>query len=318
MYSLRVILAFALVCSMVACTSKPKRSKSKNSGTTGSSATGRASSTPGAAGAGQVFLTALGRIVATDATRTAVRFSDSAALGGLGGDWTALAGYGATDAVLAQAQGAGIRSTQARYAVTAGTGPAVTGPVVTVLSGGQDPAAVKTALTAKGWTADGDRLVAPAAAGGAYPMVRAIGSDVLMGRDAALLATADQAKSLAADPVLRSLAECLGGVVVAQYADTPADTIAVGALRSGDGRTHAVVCSAWPSPSAAQGAAAAQKTAYWSYRSPIDGQTPIAAQFDEVTVTVTGSVVRVDSVVARPDVVLDAFTGQRLPYLRFQ
>ncbi|MEV4513277.1 hypothetical protein AB0K00_30410 [Dactylosporangium sp. NPDC049525] len=318
MHALRVVLAFALVFSVAACTSKPKRSKSKGAGTAGSAATGRASSTPGAGGAGQVFLTALGRIVATDATRKAVRFSDSTALVRLGGDWQALAGYGATDAVLAQAQGAGIRQAQARYAVTAGTGPAVTGPAVTVLAGGQDAAAVQAALTAKGWTVDGDRLMAPAKAAGAYPMVRAVGSDVLMAKDAALLATADQATSLAADPVLRSLAECLGGVVVAQYAATPVDTIAVGALRSGDGRTHAVVCSAWPSPNAAQGAAAGQKTAYESYRSPIDGQTPTAAQFDEIRVAVIGSVVRLDSVVAGPNVLLDAFTQQRLPYLKFQ
>ncbi|WP_344510488.1 hypothetical protein [Dactylosporangium maewongense] len=304
MHALRVILAFSLAFSMAACSSKPKRTKNRssdhsNAGVTGTSPTRRASSTP----SGTAFLTALGRIEAGDATRKVVRFSDTTALNGLGAEWKALAGYGTHSA--SPGEGYGINHTTATYAVTAGTGP-----IVTVLAGGQDPATVQAALTAKGWTADGDRLIAPKQsadrAAGVYPVVRAIGSDVLIGSAGATLDVVSAARSLAGDPVPRSLADCLGGVVVAHYASTATGAVAVGTLRpSSDAKIHAVVCSAAASPAAAEQSAAAQRTAYGS------GTAPLA----NATVTVTGSVVRVDGVVTGPKVVLDAFTRSALPGL---
>ncbi|GAA2609472.1 hypothetical protein GCM10010399_45370 [Dactylosporangium fulvum] len=310
MIRFRAVVVAALGLSLTACSSSPSAPQA-----------GSSTGAPPAASsaAGTTLVTALGRIAATEYSRRHVRFSDNDAIRKIGNMWEEMAGYGSQDLVMLELQGEfGLRNGQARYAVTAGESP---GRLV-VLAGGQDASKIRSALTAKGWTADGDRLVAPKQSADAevigakslLPQVRLAGDEMLVGSDTAPLTdvVTDPGKSLAADPAVRSLADCLGDVVLAELAGP----VAVGVPRpSAGGKIRAVVCSSWDSDASATAAAQRQRTAYSSGRSRSAPDTPYAELFRDVDVTATGRMVRVEATVAGPSTVLDAFVQRDLPAL---
>jgi hypothetical protein len=186
----------------------------------------------GGSGGGTGLEQALRRVAANSATRTWVSYDATGKLTELVGKQLTASGYGAlllrgtSLGPVAQhlADDTGIAALDAEYGISTGLPP----NTVSVLAGGQHADRLGSALTASGWTKNGDRYIAPAANTITderrviyaldFPQVRADGSDVIFGKAKADLGAAGhpEGKTLADDEPTRALADCLGDVVVAQ------------------------------------------------------------------------------------------------------
>ncbi|GAA3389384.1 hypothetical protein [Cryptosporangium minutisporangium] len=220
---------------------------------------------------------ALERISASDTTRQQITFDDTAALTELSDDADPAVGFGGL--VLAGSPAlsgdlktvektTGLRPRSASFTISAGRTPAV----VAVVAGGQNADDVEKTLTASGWKADGDQLVASpdgsVSDGTTLPIhlarVRADGSDVVYAGNGARVSDVGRSGSaradgdtLADDRRVAALADCLGDVVAAtfvvgQQQGSPT-MVAVGVRRpkTGDDTPRAVTCTAWSTSAAA-------------------------------------------------------------------
>jgi len=224
------------------------------------------------AAAATPFLTALGRIAATDNTRKQIVYSETAAMVKLTeGEWSQMAARGAQPFGPEMEQ-FGIVTKAANWSITAGAAPSH----VMIIAGGQDTALVKTSLQKQGYTLDGDILKAPsefaddltASLAPLLPQARATGSDVVVaGRTGAFTdVITDASTSLAADARVKEIVDCLGDVVTADIYTTlkAVPVVAVGVRRpeTSAATAQAVVCTAWASTDAAKTAANQQENAY--------------------------------------------------------
>ncbi|WP_238008325.1 hypothetical protein KZZ52_58615 [Dactylosporangium sp. AC04546] len=237
-----------------------------------------------------VLLTALGRVAAGAGS---VRFSDDEELRTIQSvapgpnTWGEIALFGSSG-IGTESQRYGVRIDQAVYTVTVGAAPSQ----AVLVSGQQDAALLKTTLGKLGYKAEGDRLVAPAAAAAPVGQVRTLGTDVVLGGHSASL---DVFSGSAVDPALTALATCLGDVVVAQLSGR----VAVGVRASRTAEIRTVVCTTWDSPAAASAAADKQRAAY---------PAPASAE-----VTASGAVVRAVSTVKSPRTMFESLDKQTLP-----
>lgn len=212
---------------------------------------------------------ALSRIAATADTRKSVSFDDTSRLARFAGTKQ---GYGdlrsSAAATLASyskiiEEQPGIALAKADYTVTAGQPPKTVG----VVAGGQDADKVTHGLTDLGWRDGQGHLTAPdpmsitdetlAPLALSLAKVHPEDADLIYGGGAANLDDADHPSgpTLADDPRILALAECLGDVVAARV-ETPTmlgklhpTAIAVGVrapARDTD-TPHVVVCASWAS-----------------------------------------------------------------------
>jgi hypothetical protein len=230
-------------------------------------------------GGGNSLQAALGRVSDTANTRTQIWYDDTAALVKLAGRaWASQTGFAllrgmgafnlAPEAELLPA-GPGINLLNEDYAISAGQPPREVG----LVEGGQDAGRIKSGLSRLGWKPAGGKLVAPpagsvrgsTAAGPSYTLhlaqVMVSGADVSYGDSQADLSQIGQpsGQTLAQDPRISALADCLGNVVASSIGiynggEQPAPAeVAVG-IRSPASNTaapRAVACVSWPSAAAA-------------------------------------------------------------------
>lgn len=220
---------------------------------------------------------ALATIADNPNTRAEIQYDDTAALVDLAGaSWSStkgfapLRGYGSGSLASygrVLADSLHLRMFDADYGITAGRPPRS----ISVLRGGQGSVSL-AALRKWGWRTRGDRLVAPSLdrVGGnptvtasltpVLAQVRSSDSNLVYGSSRARLDQADTAGgfgrfgadgTLAGDPRVGALADCLGDVVAADILGTDlpggATGIAVG-VRRPDRNTdtpHAVACVSW-------------------------------------------------------------------------
>lgn len=229
----------------------------------------------GGSGAGSGLTAALSRIADTSNTRSSIDYDNTAALVALAGKRISGKGYatltGSGAAILQSAipelqSQAAINMFDEQYSISAGQPPSVLG----VLAGGQNSAQVTKGLTKQGWKKQGNQLVMLAlnlenqldsATGGQLARVQPSGSDVIYGMAQANLSQAGSPSgtTLAQDPLISAVANCLGNVVAAEItgkysgpAQKPA-AVAVGisSPSSSTAAPHVVACVAWPSSAAA-------------------------------------------------------------------
>ncbi|WP_433817666.1 hypothetical protein [Actinomadura scrupuli] len=188
----------------------------------------------GSDGDGTALERALSKVPAGQPARTSVSFDDTAGLtkvAGKGsgssdpGSYAGLRGYGSGPVLAYSSQVKGLTPAAATFTVTAGTPPRA----VSLLSGGQDSGQVADKLTAAGYRRDGKNLAAPGLgavkdptfAGLTLSMAkfRASGHDIAYGGSGADLSDlgSPSGKSLADDPLIKPLADCLGDVVAADF-----------------------------------------------------------------------------------------------------
>lgn len=231
----------------------------------------------GGAAAGNGLAAALARVSDTANNRSAIYYDNTAELVTLTGKslkaetngYAQLRGQGAIVLLSTLAfltDDTGIKLFDENYAISAGSPPAS----LMLIAGGQDTSLVTGRLVKEGWKKDADGTLAgpaPAAAGGStgqyaqfMKQVRVANSDLLAGGSTADLSQlgSPPGKTLAADPGISALADCLGNVVAATIyggtSITAAPTeVAVGISQpaSASARPHAVVCVSWPSQAAA-------------------------------------------------------------------
>jgi hypothetical protein len=229
----------------------------------------------GGSGGGTGLTAALSRVADTSNTRSQIYYDDTAALVELAGKRLAGTGYaplrglgaGGLQSAIPELQSqADINVFDEQYAISTGTPPAVVG----VLAGGQNAAQVTKDLTKQGWKRHGSQLVMlplnlsnslAGATAGTIARVQPSGSDVIYGMQAASLSQAGSppGKTLAQNPLISALANCLGHVVAAgifsNYTGPPQKpaAVAVGVTSPASNASvpHAVACVAWPSSGAA-------------------------------------------------------------------
>lgn len=233
----------------------------------------------GGSGGGASLRAALGRVADTSGNRSQIWYDNTAQLVRLAGsDWISQKGFaplramGAGDLSTAEPQlttVTGINPISENYAILVDAPPRDLG----LIAGGQDAGTVTSDLTRLGWTHNGGRLVGPspvtmknAAANAIFALdmaqVTASGSDISYGSAHADLSQIGhpRGQTLASDPVISSLASCLGNVVTARISTynqaglRPAPSeVAVGVLTpaSNSATPRAVVCASWPSAAAA-------------------------------------------------------------------
>lgn len=222
---------------------------------------------------------ALSRVAATEDTRASVTFDDTATLVELAGTEPGpdqdghgdLRGHGAASLANVApviAERPGISLVEADFSVSAGMPPRVVG----LVAGGQDTARISEGLADLGWTRDERTLTAPglgelddaqlATLTLHLAKARAEGSDLVYGGAGANLAHAGEPSgpTLADDPRITALSDCLGDVVAATVA-TPRlggplqpTAVAVG-VRTPAANTdtpHAVACLSWSSAAEAE------------------------------------------------------------------
>jgi hypothetical protein len=228
---------------------------------------------------------ALSRVADNSNMRSFISYDDTAALVKLAGRTFKSAGYSSligqgtgnliTFAPIIQSD-AGINVLGEQYAISAGLPPASVG----LLVGGQNAAAVSGKLTAQGWKRKGQLLVMlplnlsnklDGETTGALSQVQMTGSDIVYGQPQANLSLAGSpgGQTLAQDPLISALANCLGDVVAADitakypFGALPPTAVAVGVGRpsSNTAVPHGVLCVAWPSSAAASQYAAALRKA---------------------------------------------------------
>jgi hypothetical protein len=264
----------------------------------------------GGSGGGTGLDAALSRVADNSNTRSLVLYDDTAALVKLAGKrlgtgYGPLAGTGAggLQSYFAVIQGqAGLRPLDEHYAISAGSPPAAVG----ILVGGQNADQVTRGLTRQGWKRDGARLVMlplnlsnplDGETAGWLSQVQPTGSDVIYGQPQADLrqAGAPAGPTLAQNPQISALANCLGDVVAAAIlavyntgaAVKPAVAVGVSRPASNAAVPHAVACVAWPSSDAASRYAANLRQALASGKSLASNQ-PWSAIVRRASVTIVG------------------------------
>jgi hypothetical protein len=232
-------------------------------------------SSGGGAAGGTGLDAALSRVADNSNMRSFISYDDTAALVKLGGKafkpagFSSLIGHGTgnlVDFFQILPSEAGINVLDEQYAISAGLPPASVG----LLAGGQNAAAVSGKLTAQGWKRKGQLLVMlplnlsnklDGETTGVLSQVQMTGSDLVYGLPQANLSMAGSpsGQTLAQDPLIGSLANCLGDVVAADitakypFGAQPPTAIAVGVSRpaSNTAVPEGVVCVAWPTSAAA-------------------------------------------------------------------
>jgi hypothetical protein len=232
----------------------------------------------GGASGGDSLDAALTHVADTAATRSQIAYDHTAELVRLSGTglrttpkgFGVLRGWGASPLAefLAVLTGdTGISLLKGDYAITAGSPPRM----VTLVSGGQSGSLVTSHLTKLGWKQNGGMLTAPPFNSGgsqkaaqyslSLHVVRTTGSDVTVGGSGANLSQigTPHGPTLASNPVVKALANCLGDVVAAQIGvggnlggGHPV-AVAVG-IRTPSSNTvtpHAIACVAWSSQAGA-------------------------------------------------------------------
>ncbi|MFF5227955.1 hypothetical protein [Dactylosporangium sp. NPDC000521] len=277
---------------------------------------------PGADGGDTELVKALSRLADTEDFRKNILFADEAVAlrfprvtSDRAVNWRTLIGRGSArlrpeTKILPDY---GIRLDNSEYVVTAGT------PLrdVTLVAGGQDPAAVTGKLLAAGWRAEDGDLVAPPIFTDdwhmrflsiALPLVHGEGVDLFVGGDDANWDDARVApeRSLAANPTIRALADCLGDAIAAYFRTRTHDdrtfVIAAGVQRKGAGSgkpAKVVVCSSWSTAEDMDRSVAEQRQQY--------AQGRPAEVFRDVMVTAVGGerhLVRVTADSREPDAIL--------------
>ena len=274
---------------------------------------GCSSGSGGAGGsAGTGLDVALASVADTAAARAGVSYDDTAELVRLSGaslgatkGFALLRGWGSSVMDLAvQLPGdTGISVLAEDYAISAGNPPRM----VTLLHGGQSASLVNSRLAKLGWKQGNGALVGPSLDGAGsqqtamyiVPMhlVRADGADVWLGESGVGVGQlgAPSGSTLASDPLISALANCLGDVVAAQIqvggalgGDGPA-AVAIGVRTpaSNTATPHAVACVAWSSQAAAASYAADARKALTHGRSLATDQ-PYAALLANPSVTTIG------------------------------
>ncbi|MFF5227956.1 hypothetical protein [Dactylosporangium sp. NPDC000521] len=260
---------------------------------------------------------ALGRLADTEDIRKNIRFADEAVAIRFprgSANWRKLIGRGSTrlQPEVTDLAAYGIRLDNSEHVVTAGT------PLrdVTLVAGGQDPVAVADHLFTVGWRDDGRGQVAPRALTEdglrflplALPRVHGEGFDLFIGGDDANWddVRAAPVRSLAANPTIRALADCLGDVVAAnirtQVRDERPYVLAAGVHRKGAGSgkpAEVVVCSSWSTAEDMDRSVTEQRQEYAQGR---PGEV-----FRDVEVTAVGGerhLVRVTADSGEPDAIL--------------
>jgi hypothetical protein len=266
------------------------------------------SSSGGSGGTG--LESALSRVADTASTRSQITYDNTAELVHLAGKnpvstkgFAGLRGFGApTVADLLPGDDAGFDLFGEDYGISAGSPP----QTLSLMAGGQSASQITSHLTSLGWKRSGSRLVGPSpltASSDAgllaedMAQVLPTGSDVVFGSSAASLSQigSPQGATLASDPSISALAQCLGNVVAAGIfsggylgGKKPA-ALAVGVSQpaSNTATPHAVVCVSWPSQAAAAGYAAELRQALSSGVSSAE-DVPYATLLTHATVTTVG------------------------------
>jgi hypothetical protein len=266
-----------------------------------------------APGGGAGLEAALSRVADTSGNRDFITYDDTAALVKLTGKTLSASGYAelignGTGGLIAYASTvqslAGINLLGEQYGISAGLPPATVG----VVAGGQNAALVTRKLTAQGWKRQGQRLIMlplnlnntlDGDTGGMLSQVQPTGSDVVFGLPKANLSQAGTpaGETLAQDPRISALANCLGNVVAADITtDYPFSTlkpvaVAIGVTEppSNAAVAHAVVCVAWSSSGTATRYTSALRQALSSGSSPRTHQRWSAILRDASVTTIGGS-----------------------------
>lgn len=224
------VLAVALIAGSAGCTS---------SGETVETPTATTTTPPGTQAEDTLLLRALAGI--TGPTDGYVEFGDAATLRELsGGEHTGTWGDvrpmgfgGATSYWQQMPETIGVDPDAADYAITVAQAPGSK----TLITGGQDEATVRAVAEAAGWQGDpvlSSELNPEQPLSVYFAAISPAGSDVLLaGRDAA-----SGSGPAADEEPIRELAECLGGVVAAMFADG----VAVGVRPDADESPVAVYC----------------------------------------------------------------------------
>lgn len=238
--------------------------------------TGCSGGSPSGGSAGTGLESALSRVADTANTRSQITYDNTAVLVQLAGKSPAptkgfaeLRGWGVpTVAEIAEMLpgGAGFDLYGEDYGISAGSPPRT----VSLMAGGQSAAQITSRLTSLGWKRSAGKLVGPpplTASSGAGTLalgaaqVLPTGSDAAFGGTAASLSQigSPQGATLASDPSISALAQCLGNVVAASIfsgeylgGKKPA-ALAVGVSQpaSKTATPHAVVCVSWSTQAAA-------------------------------------------------------------------
>ena len=287
---------------------------------TGCSSGGSGGTGSGSTGSGGTGLeTALARVSDTAGTRSEIYYDNTAELVRLVGKGLAaeakgygqLRGLGAGN--LTSVYGditadTGINLLNESYAVSAGSPPGE----LTLIAGGQDGSLVTTKLTGLGWKKGaGGVLAGPPLTGTstgtgttaqqyAIPLqrVQPVNSDVLVGQQKADLAQigSPSGTTLAGDPGVKALADCLGNVVsaimfsgriIAVTSDPTELALGISQPASASATPHMVACVSWPTQQAADAYAANVKKALTTGSSP-SLQTPYSKLLQHPQVTSVG------------------------------
>jgi hypothetical protein len=236
--------------------------------------TGCSSGSGGSGGTG--LESALSRVADTAGNRTNITYDNTAELVRLAGKnpvsknaFGQLRGWGVpavAQTMLELPAGAGFDLFGEEYGISAGFAP----KSVSLMAGGQSAAQITGHLTGLGWKNSGGLLVAPpplkaGSKAGLLALdaahVQAAGSDVVFGAPEASLSQigSPTGTTLASDPRISALAQCLGNVVAAGIysggnlgGKKPA-AVAVGVSQpaSSTATPHAVVCVSWSTRAAA-------------------------------------------------------------------
>jgi hypothetical protein len=219
----------------------------------------------GGGGGGSGLLAALGKVRATDSTRRYVEYGDVAAIRRLreGNDkrFLTLAGFGMGNLrnfYRTVSTDLAFDPMALREAISAGTPPDWSA----IILGDYDVTAVNDKLAALGIerSGSGDATTWTASADGAItmdsPLVEIAGPNTLNNvrtapgsfafspkRDTLSWVTDPGGDTLAGDSAMRTLADCLGGVVVAMIVESRGDTIAVGVRAPSSTDVTDVVCA---------------------------------------------------------------------------
>jgi hypothetical protein len=248
----------------------------------------------GGSGGGSGLDAALARVADTANNRTQISYDDTSELVKLAGTnpvatkgFALLRGTGAptiAEGAYLTPQEAGINLYGENYAVTVGSPD----EALTLLDGGQSASQVTSHLTKLGWKRSGDKLLAPSKGTGGpdgkveaeiYGQVQPSGADLLVGSSHADLSQigSPSGQTLAGDPKVSALANCLGNVVAAEmfsgyYLGGKGPTaLAVGVVEpaSNTATPQAVVCVSWSTPAQAAKYATDVKKALTSGLSPV-------------------------------------------------
>jgi hypothetical protein len=266
----------------------------------------------GSGGSGGGLESALSRVADTAANRSEITYDNTAVLVQLAGKsltstkgFAELRGWGAS-AVADEADllpgEAGFNLLGENYSISAGSPP----KILSLMSGGQSASEITSHLTSLGWKRSAGKLVAPPpltansqAAVLAFSMaqVQPVGSDVVFGGSGASLGQigSPQGATLASDPSISALAQCLGNVVAATIVSggylggkKPA-ALAVGITQpaSNTATPHAVACVSWSSQADATAYATDVRQALTKGISAVDDE-PFSTILTHASVTTIG------------------------------